>query len=106
MEELSRLLEEGIVFLKQHNVKWNKVLLKMKDELDETYTKEGILSFLLKNEWSIYGGMGSLYDIIICPENGHIADDFQEANKKLDDYRERLSKEWQRLKKESRELEP
>lgn len=96
---LLKLLEEGRQLLTEYNVKWNSVLAKMYKELSNIYVDKEILEFLLKNGTNIYGGMGSLYDVFICSENGHVADDFVKANKKLDDYREKLSKEWQKLQK-------
>ena len=100
MNELLKLLEEGIDLLKRYNVKWFKILMKMKAELLNIKTKEEGSCFLKNNELNIYGGMGSLYDIFICPENGNVADNFDIANEQLEDYRKRLSREWQRLKKE------
>ena len=102
MNELLKLLEEGIDLLKRYNVKWFKILMKMKAELLNIKTKEEGSCFLKNNELNIYGGMGSLYDIFICPENGNVADNFDIANEQLEDYRKRLSREWQRLKRKKK----
>lgn len=98
MSELFNLLEEGIQLLNKHNVKWVKILITMKEELIKVKSKEEMTNFLENNELNIYGGMGSLYDIFICQENGNVADNFKAANGELENYRERLSKEWHRLK--------
>lgn len=98
MSELLNLIEEGIQLLKKYNVKWVKIIIKMREELIKVKTKEEMANFLKNNELNIYGGMGSLYDIFICPENGNMADNFNIANEQLEDYRNRLSREWQKLK--------
>lgn len=96
MSELLNLIEEGIPLLNKYNVKWVKTLIKMREELIKVKTKEEMESFLKNNELNIYGGMGSLYDIFICAENGNVADNFEAANEQLENYRDRLSKKWQR----------
>jgi|SRR3989339_78396 len=99
MDTLIKLIEEGIYLLKKYNVKLVDTLIKMRAELIKVKTREEMSRFLRDNESNIYGGMGSLYDIFICLENGNVADNFDIANEELEDYRKRLSREWQRLKR-------
>ncbi len=100
VRKLLELFMEGITLLSEHNVKWSEYMKDLKNKLEKCNGKNEILAFLVNNENNIFGGMGSLFDIYISEKNGHIAKDFGQANKTLDEYRHRFYSEWMKIKEE------
>lgn len=93
--EVLNVIDEGIQLLEKYNVKWKDNLILMRNHLLLIKDKRNFINFLKDNDDKIFGGMGSLFDIFICEENGNIADNFDEANKELDKYREKLTEIWE-----------
>jgi len=94
---LISLLGETSSCLKTYNeTHWSQWLLKSKRML-EAGKPEGVEHLV-----GAFGGMGSFNDLILNSRNGHTVsdNDTEELNKKLNDYREKLTRLADQLKEE------
>ena len=87
---LSRLA----TFLKDHNVSYAAVVESIHHRLAQR-PEEPIAARDTEAIEALFGGMGSLNDVYISRENGHVVEDEEEANQELDSLRAEL---WQKLK--------
>lgn len=83
---LSRLLE----FLQAHGVRYAIVVENYLKKLRAANTDEEIHTVSAGIKKQMLGGMGSLNDVWISRENGHIVSDEKAANTDLEQLREEL----------------
>lgn len=83
---LSRLLE----FLQFHGVRYAIVVEKYLKKFERAHTDEEIRKVSAEVRKQMLGGMGSLNDVWISQENGHIVSDEKIANAQLEQLREEL----------------
>ncbi len=95
LSETRKSIVEIVGFLKVHNdLVWTKYLSGMLSEFDRVFggaevDQQGGKSILEKID-KLFGGMGSLNDLNIYKENGHIVSNEREANVELSKLRSRL----------------
>jgi len=95
IKKLSMALKELEDFLQSCGViKYASLLASYRGILDQYINNPSEYPFPLETISNLrkhaFGGMGSLNDLWLCKENGHIVDDESSANEKLDELRERL----------------
>jgi len=97
MEILVKRLQELELFLNQHGVnRYESLLHGYRLQLENYLADPQNVDFPTDTFESIkshvFGGMGSLNDLLICKENGHIVDNENQANKNLEEFRVNLRK--------------
>lgn len=83
---LSRLLE----LLQSHSVRYAIVVENYLKRLKAANTDEELLVVSTEIKKQMLGGMGSLNDVWISHENGHIVSDEKAANSALEQLRDKL----------------
>lgn len=105
VNQLATCLKDGAEMLSAYEVRlkperrWSEDLLQLLGELKAIESVEELKAFIVRHRRGLFGGMGSLLDLVIGPENGHVAHDFRKANEQLDAFRQRLYVAWQAIRK-------
>jgi hypothetical protein len=73
-----------------HKVGFSVVISQILDEISNATTDANKLLIIENAREQLQGGMGSLNDIWICKDNGHLTDDEESDNQKLEEFRVRL----------------
>jgi hypothetical protein len=87
-------------FLRAHGVRYAQVVKSLITRLEESGSESNEKAFIGARE--LFGGAGSLNDVCISKANGHIVEDEDIANEKLDTLREKLWKELDQAQSSSR----
>lgn len=90
MSELINILSRLLRFLQSHDVRYAIIVENYLKRLESANTEDEINRILAEARERMLRGMGSLNDVWICNENGHIVDDEKMANSKLELFREEL----------------
>ena len=75
MSELINILSRLLRFLQSHDVRYAIVVENYLKRLESANTEDEINRIVAEARERMLGGMGSLNDVWICNENGHIVDD-------------------------------
>lgn len=87
---LLAILYELLGFLETHKVNYASVIKRIVKTLEPIIDHEKLQQAIKDSRRQLLGGMGSLNDVWITKENGHVVDDEKAANRRLEEYREKL----------------
>ncbi len=90
INKIIALLIELCEFLNSRKVSFAVVISQILDEITSVKSDSEKLFIIEAAQKQLQGGMGSLNDVWICKENGHVTTDEQGDNEKLEEYRIRL----------------
>ena len=105
VKQFIKLLEEGAQLLMPYEANlprqgcWSEKLRRLAAQLGTTSDQDEIRRLIEREHRVLFGGMGSLNDLWIDPENGHVVSNPRDANRKLDEFRDRLYEAWQTCKR-------